>query len=162
MTRPPFRFRPYALLLLSSVLLLSLGGCAGSKESDGESKVPADFQLEFGSGGGFTGRWEGHTVGANGVVTGWSRDPGGEKVPRELGTLPAGELTSLWKSIREHGFFDLDPGEPGNYSRMIRVTADGTTHEVTWTPAMGQQEDPGAAGILYRRFMEAVGGVAGK
>ena len=123
-------------------LCLILGACANSGSQTGAAPVPGDFRIVFGEGGGFTGRWSGHTVESDRSVSSW------EGVRIEENSTAAGQLSEehrslLWQQLVETKFFETKMQEKGNMTRLIRVTANGETHEVTW-PRSGFPDKEGS------------------
>jgi hypothetical protein len=71
------------------VLTLSLAGCATSRRnSDADMRVPTDFSIVCGQGGGITGMWEGHTIRPDGTVLSWAGPAA------DLNPTPAGCITA--------------------------------------------------------------------
>ena len=117
---------------LALVLTVIVGlACAKSAGDGGGVAVPEDFQLRIGQGGGITGLWNGHTVGADGTVSAWEgRSERAE--PTDAGSIPETACASLWREVQEASFFELDASAPGNMTRVLEVTAGGRTHTTRW------------------------------
>src|SRR5512140_3827110 len=79
------------ILIKTSILLaliVNVISCAPApRNTPPEEKVPSDFSIVCGQGGGFTGAWEGHTVRADGSVLVW------KGMKPEQDPQPAGVLT---------------------------------------------------------------------
>ena len=144
------------------VLLAALAGaCSSTSEMKDEQlmqlPISEDLSIVFGEGGGVTGRWTGHAIDAEGREFGWDGMEVGAN-QSEQGTLSTAALGALLARIEESGFYADEQAERGNLTRMVRITRDGETHEVTWVPQL-DLSDPGsenAADALMALLVEAV------
>ena len=131
---------------------------AGAAAAD--SAVPGDLRIIVGSGGGFTGRWDGYLIEADGQVWSWS----GIGVPTDTtqaGVLPADSLAALWTEIRTSSFFSDSTAQSGNITAILEVTADGETHRSTWIPNVDELEPPKSpTEALYRRARHLAAGAS--
>jgi len=122
--------------------------------------VPPDFRLVAGSGGGFTGRWDGFVVRADGTVLEWA-GIGAHADSTVAGRLNAASIDSLWKWVQEARFFEDAGGEPGNMSAFLEIRAEGRTHRVVWVPTVEGLEPPAnPTEALYRVARRMAAGAA--
>lgn len=102
--------------------------------------VPADFILEFSSGGGFTGMSRGVRITADGSVIRWRSGPTGTITDeRRLGILERSTLESLVGLVKSTGFLNLVLDEPGNVTVTVAATIDGRRHIVRYPEGAGQR-----------------------
>jgi hypothetical protein len=153
-------FRRNAALYLFAFLALFSACAPATQNSNQAPAVPADLLIVFGSGGGVTGMWEGHTIQPDGAVLAWNGRVA-EENPRPAGMLSAEQRTTLWKKINEIGFFDLKEDERGNMTSLFRVTANSRTHEVYWVPRLGGPVAASPLQQLYTLGQETVSHAAG-
>ena len=114
---------------------------AGSNSQD----IPADLQIQFGEGGGFTGMWQGYTIQADGTVSTWQGRTVGDK-PEVIGKLSSEQLQALWREVQSADFFAQSLSETGNMTAILQVTANKKQHVVKW-PAASAQALPQAASL---------------
>jgi len=145
------------VFLNGSTLILCLFVLAcGSSGSKGDGAIPEDLRVVFGEGGGFSGRWNGHSVGTDRKVVRWEGLAVEENMS-EVGELTQDECALLWQKVEDSKFFESESREKGNMTRLIRVTANGETHEVTWVAAGlgGGEPNPLDALLAYCRTQVA-------
>ena len=121
--------------VMSAFLFLSFAACSKENKSSapGTDKPPADFNLVFGEGGGFTGLWQGFAIHADGTVTSWQGKAPGENA-KPSGKLSGKQMKALWQEIHKSSFFSQEMNERGNMTAIMRVTANGATKELAWIP----------------------------
>ena len=133
-----------SLLLLATGVQCSNQRQASSAEEGVAAPVmarPSDFNLLLGSGGGFTGRWDGYRIERDGTVWSW-RGIGVPTDSTRLGVLPADSLAALARSIEAAGFYADSTHEPGNVTAFLEVSSGGQTNRVTWIPTVDELEPP--------------------
>ena len=134
--------------LAAAVLALVLGAaaCAGSAEDtragggatdataepDEAPRVPDDFEVSVGQGGGVTGRWSGYGARADGTAWRWT-ESGGARTTTATGTLAPDSLAALWQRV-EADALPAQADAPGNLTAAIETTARGETHRLAWAP----------------------------
>lgn len=151
--------RAFLVLILIAPLL----SCCTSQNKDGSApqdhatstSVPDDFTAVVGQGGGVTGRWDGYTVQPDGTVLSWDGSMAGEN-PQRAGQLAPEVLGELWQSVQDSKFMEMAPGEPGNLTTILEVTADGVTHRVQWTDELGSGDS--RLHTLHTTFLNAIEG----
>jgi len=123
---------------LAALVLVTIAACSTTQDQTEElmsASVPTDLTILFGEGGGATGRWTGHVIEADGSVFDWQGMELGAN--REAaGALDLDDLGVLLARITESGFYDTQQNERGNLTRLVRITSQGETHEVSWVPQM--------------------------
>jgi hypothetical protein len=120
---------------------LVLMGCRATADGGGAvpgQDVPADLQVAFGAGGGFTGQWEGYTVRADGTVLRWEGAGVGDGA-RPAGRLRPEQVDSIWTRLQAERFFAWPAGEAGNATGFIEVVARADTHAVAWPVGLTAQ-----------------------
>ncbi|HEX7878690.1 MAG TPA: hypothetical protein VF720_04740 [Candidatus Eisenbacteria bacterium] len=135
------------LLPIGLALALLAAGCSGpGKKSDARpasgsdtatAEVPA-YRLICGEGGGFTGRYGGFIVEADGKVVTWQGIDVSSAPTTPIGTVSAADRGQLWRALIDAGFFARELNEPGNLNRFVRVEAPADTQMWNWS------FDPGA------------------
>jgi hypothetical protein len=149
--------RARARLWVLPALLLAIPSCHSSDRTSG-SRPPEDFSLSFGEGGGFTGQWLGHTIRPDGVVLQW-RGRAAEENGQPVGRLAEEKRRALWLDIQRLGVFNAASDKRGDLVRIVKVTANGKTYTVAWTPkAAPPGEAPARTPVVefYERCLEAI------
>ncbi|HRR07318.1 MAG TPA: hypothetical protein PLO56_01370 [Rhodothermales bacterium] len=137
-------------------ILCCVGGFAGCKSQ----KIPTDFALSFGAGGGFAGRWNGYAIDHLGNFYEW-QGLGSQKQTVLLGILPKKELQTLRKSFQKWGFEALTQDEPANMTAQITLTQAGKTHTVRFPmPNAPTTSDQDPAIRLYALCMQTIRNVS--
>ena len=96
-----------------------------------ENGISSDFNVIFGSGGGFTGLYNGYTIKNDGSVFKW----GGKLVEEDaekIGNISAEERNTVAEKIREIDFFNINFDKIGNMNKIIVITEQGKKHKVNW------------------------------
>ena len=113
--------------------------------------VAAEFVLSLGTGGGFTGRWDGYRIASDGSVWSWS----GIGIPTDssrIGTLPADSMAALSHMIDDSGFYADSTHQPGNVTAFLEISSGNRSNRVTWIPTVEELEPPQSpTEALYRR-----------
>ena len=112
-----------------------------SKKADDQIAIPAQFSIMFGQGGGFTGRWSGYTIEADGTLLKWDGRYA-EDGAKPIAQLTPEQMGSLWQCVNDHNFFDRIREEYGNQTAIMRVTAEADTHRVSWKPVVRESKYP--------------------
>jgi hypothetical protein len=119
------------------------------------SGVPDDFQVEYGSGGGFTGMTQGVRIAADGSVVRWRRGPtGGGAAEQPVGSVDRSTVQALAGLLRSTGFFDLSSDQSGNVTVTLAATLGGRRHQVRYPQGAGQP--PGSIAPLIEAIDRAV------
>ncbi len=158
-TRTPFRFvnsRRWYLKTVLIVICLCSSACVGTRDVQTASSRPADLSVSLGRGGGFSGMWEGVRVEQDGAVIHWSGlGEGGDE--RRGGTLTEAQMADIWQRLNEDDLLRTNLSETGNMTSFIEVTANGSTHRISWE--VGSEAEIAAAGAAdnaYRDIMEII------
>jgi hypothetical protein len=118
----------YAMVFTSVIMIFP--SCASSKK---ESKnIPVDFQLKFGSGGGFTGMWSGFMIQHDGKVQKWDGKMGSEKY-QEFGILPNATLANILEEIKKNKIMLINHLKTGNITMSISLTLDSLENNILFT-----------------------------
>ena len=91
--------------------------------------TPDTSEIEFGSGGGFSG-----------AITTYVLNDKGElfklnafRQERELlKKIDLGLTKSFFQRIKDEGFLDLKVNKPGNTYKFLKLRLDGTSHDLVW------------------------------
>lgn len=121
-----------ALLQFFTFALLLLSCSSGRSNGTMSDSVPKDFKLSFGEGGGITGRWIGFTIVADGSVLKWDGGRAEENVTART-KLSSEELSTLWQRVKILQHVTDSVLEKGNITYYLRLTANATSREFTWT-----------------------------
>ncbi len=115
------------LFILGDLLYLSCLSVRGKKD------YPEDLKISFGSGGGSSGEWSGWTIDSIGNVYSWK---GGvqEENTKLIYSLNKRIMENLWKEIADSNLMDIKYGKPGNFSKYIKIKANGKTNTILWNP----------------------------
>ncbi len=155
---PPASRSEISLRVGFVLLLLSLGSglvaCGGANGTRTMDAMPPDFSIVIGSGGGYSGMWEGHRIDADGAVTAWSGVAEREEA-RRVGSLSESHMASLWQRIHDDGLLDLQISESGNLTTFIEMTANGSTRRLSWATG-SQAEDPTSTAASVYQYVRDV------
>ena len=148
---------PSALIIIA--MLLTGIRCGNQREAasqetaftEPDQMVATDFVLSLGTGGGFTGRWDGYRIQSDGSVWSWT----GVGIPTDssrIGTLPADSIAALSRMIDESGFYADSTHQPGNVTAFLEISSGNRSNRVTWIPTVEELEPPQSpTEALYRR-----------
>lgn len=115
------------IIILTAVIIFDCSGSGLKKDNS----ISSDFKVVFGSGGGFTGLYNGYTIKKDGSVFKW----GGrfvEENPHKIGVIKKKKIVTIMKKIREIDFFNMDLEKVGNMNRIIVVNENGKKHRINW------------------------------
>lgn len=139
-------------IIVPFLIFCLVGGFAGCKSQ----RIPEDFSLTFGAGGGFTGRWQGYAIDHLGNLHEW-RGFGSQKQTERIGTLPKKELQTLFKVFKKAGFQEINRDEPANMTVQITFSQAGKAHSVRFPmPHEPSTSDKDPVIRLYALCMQAV------
>ncbi len=131
-----------ACVLFPAAMAVSTAGCNRTGEvrsehegSIAEERVPPDFSIVLGSGGGFAGTWSGYIVGPDGAVSRWSGVTSSDDV-EQIGSLSREELAAAWTEVEKAKYFSTQLEETGNMTAFLEITADGRKHRTSWVPTV--------------------------
>jgi len=117
-------------------------------------KTPEDFKITFGEGGGFTGRWKGYTIAADGSVSAWQGRVAAQGA-KPVGSLSAEQCATIWQNLNKSGFLDIEASEAGNMTRIIHVFANGREYKKRW-PMTGSENENSVAVTIYNLCQRSV------
>jgi hypothetical protein len=115
------------LFVLGDLLYFS---CSSVKSKE---DYPEDLRISFGSGGGSSGGWSGWIIDSIGNVYSWK---GGvqEENTKFIYSLNKKIMGNLWKEITDINLMGIKYQEPGNFSKYIKIKANGKTNTILWNP----------------------------
>lgn len=114
---------------------------ADSGDSAEDHRVPPDFRMMLGQGGGVTGRWSGFTIDSDGSIVEWSGAVAGSN-PHPAGTLTLEQAAAIWHDVVGIEFFSQEIDERGEMTAFLKVNADSLEHRVSWIPGAEDMEPP--------------------
>ena len=117
------------------------------------AQTPSDFKMMIGRGGGVGGRVHGYSVDGEGIVQKWEGKYPEENIQR-TGTLTSDDVHALWRYIEDIDYFSMNQQDMSGIGPFIMVTANGTSHRVSWEIPLGQQPDSTAWQQLYDRCVD--------
>lgn len=148
--------RRWYLGVVLVVICLGSNACVATRDARTASTRPDDLSVSLGRGGGFSGMWEGVRVEQDGAVIHWSgHGEGGDE--RRGGTLTEAQMADIWQRLNEDDLLRTNLSETGNMTSLIEVTANGSTHRISWE--VGSEAEIAAAGAAdnaYRDIMEII------
>jgi hypothetical protein len=121
--------RTIILIILSAFLI----SC--SSQNKHQKPSSAFLEINFGSGGGFTGLSSNYTLKANQDVF---KQSGGEL--SKINQISKKDARNISKTIREIDFFNLNLSDKGNMTYFIEVKSDGSVNKVSWTDSSQSPE----------------------
>ncbi|RMD92905.1 MAG: hypothetical protein D6814_16280 [Calditrichaeota bacterium] len=125
--------------------------CAKSPQVQRQpSEWPPDFQLQWSQGGGFSGRWQGFSIDAQGKVVGWTGKLPGANA-KNIGQLDPESMKQLWDKIQKSHLFSMKLQNSGNLTYRLKIVAEGKTNTLTWATLPDQPDSAAVAvGALYQ------------
>lgn len=104
--------------------------------------------------------WDGYSVDADGMVEHWFGVVPGEN-SRRAATLSESQLQDLWQRLNQDDLLARNLAETGNLTAYIEVTADSTTHRLSWAVgAEAEDEDANVAHAAYRDLRRLIDAAA--
>ncbi len=135
----------FIIILLSAVLVLNCKNHKSVSKNEGTvgtAQVPEDLKIVLGSGGGFTGRWQGYTIYADGTLESWE-GRWAEQNPVILEKkLSKNEVYEIWAEIEALEFFDNKTKETGNKTSIFEVSTGSQKNRVTWVSGVEGRTEP--------------------
>lgn len=115
------------------------------------SKLPFS-SIEFGSGGGFTGREKTYTLTEEGKIQ-LTESTQGTKKNAEVRSLSGKEKKEISSAIKEFESKNIIYNQPGNIYNFIEIKVDSDTYRYAWSPS--DKNIPVELVDLYRVLMHA-------
>ncbi len=135
----------YIMVLLGALLMLSCKSHKSVSKNVGkvdQVEVPKDLKIVLGSGGGFTGRWQGHTVYADGTVESWEGRWAEQNPVILANKLSEDEVREIWLKLQAINFFDIKTKETGNKTTIFEVSTAKLKNRVTWVSGVEGRTEP--------------------
>ena len=120
-------------LLLFITLLL---GC---------EKLPDNYKISIGCGGGFAGTHQSYTVAQDGTVyysVQSSVDPNQNREGMIIGDISKTDVIEYYSRLADIEFMNIDYVNPDNMSCSLGLTVGETIHSVTWPMMFNETEPP--------------------
>ncbi|MBP7462044.1 MAG: hypothetical protein KBA26_12205 [Candidatus Delongbacteria bacterium] len=100
---------------------------------------PSDLNIDWGSGGGGTGLWQGYTLHPDGKIYQWlGRLP--KKEEKFLAQLDSTQQQVLWHYIQDSLLMQQEVKLPGNFSRRLEITALGKRNVLIWDESQSENQ----------------------
>ncbi len=133
------------MILLGAILMLNCKNHKSVSKNEGADdkvEVPKDLKIVLGSGGGFTGKWQGYTIYADGTLERWE-GRWAEQNPVVLEkNLSTDEVYEIWVKIEAIDFFDDKTRETGNKISIFEVSTGNLKNRVTWVSGVEGRTEP--------------------
>ena len=143
-------YKNVPLMQLVLCLALALGCSKGKHSSDQPAPMPKDFTIVFGEGGGVTGQWQGYTISADGVVSNWQGRAPGDNA-QDAGKLSSKQMRQLWEQVHQTGALTDSTRQHGNMTAFMKITANDSTHEISWVPGVGVKTSAASVQQLFQQ-----------
>lgn len=114
--------------ILICVSCLFIYSCENAMQ---KSQIPADFVVMLGEGGGFTGQWQGVTIGNHGEISRWQGATPGENA-KPFARMAAADVEKIWQAIKAGNLMNLELVASGNLTRFVQITAGNKNHPISW------------------------------
>jgi hypothetical protein len=131
-----------AAAVLAALAALSVG-CQKQPPAKVTSHPDRTFKISVGSGGGFTGAYEGCTLSSDGVVRLWSRR-GAAAADTTLGLAQGSVEKALGfeSRLRASGALEASHAETGNMTASVRYEIPESTYAWTWSGSGENEKTP--------------------
>jgi hypothetical protein len=123
------------VIFLCHIILFGIFSCSsGSKTTLKKSlNSEIDFSIITGSGGGFTGSYEGYFIDSLSNVYKWTGKTFKTAEKVFLGKLNDEQTEMINKAIRENNILNIDMKEHGNVSSYILLENKEAKHSISWS-----------------------------
>jgi len=140
--------------LAISILALSLAGCCTSSGSLNKSRL--NYNINFGSSGGFTGNSDGYLIDTSGAITQWTGKTFESSKLKVIGNLSSEGITELNELITSQNIIHTEYRKPGNMTQFIILTNNSTEHHLSWEGLSLTSDLPQNIQIFYKKLNELV------
>ncbi len=116
-----------------SIALLTIAGCSTANliEEAGDQSF-LDHNIIIGTGGGFTGVYEGYLIDTTGNVFHWEGISFENSVKRYIGTLHTSQIEKIKSLIEDYGVLTTEYSGKGNITTFITLRTEEFAHRVSW------------------------------
>ena len=148
----------YHIIFISVVALLYSFGCSSSGKTENKNSINniMEYSIIIGSGGGFTGSYDGHLIDSLGQVFRWSGKTFTTADLTSIGKLSEVELQSAIKSIKESDIMNTSFKEHGNVTTFIRLKKSELEYSVSWIGLEPDNKVPENIRELYSRLKKII------
>lgn len=140
--------------LVISILALCISGCCGSSKSLIQPQL--NYNIKFGSGGGFTGNTEGYLIDTTGAVQKWTGKTFDTAKFQSLSTLSEEEINKLNAMITDLDLFNIEYRKTGNMTNFIVLSRDSSEHRISWEVFAGNSDLPNNVKLFYNKLNEMI------
>jgi len=130
------------------LFLLSFFGCAGSKSSC-DDKQTLKYSIISGSGGGFTGAYEGRMIDTIGIIYKWEGRTFLTAHKKVIDTLSQLQITKLNDFFSENNFDTYSFKEVGNMTTFLTLSAPKGDKTFSWKESSIPDRVPDKIRELY-------------
>jgi hypothetical protein len=147
------RFQSIALALLVIARFTSCSSDLSGNDLTGKcQKIPVDFKILVGEGGGFTGERHGYTLAADGTIVAWSAIADTQSA-QEVGTMSPDTVRGFWDTAREQRLMERgSQTATGNFVQTISITARDSTVTFSWIPVFTGSPRSDIADFRFRCY----------
>ena len=107
-----------------------------------QDAIPDSLTISFGSGGGFTGNWEGYSIYSSGKIEEWKGRWFLDKPSTRENVLTKEDVAHIWDMVEASDFFTTTYNETGNFTAILKVTHPGFEKTAKWMPSSPEVESP--------------------
>ena len=119
----------YCLFFVLAIFMIA--GCKSAMPKTVD--IPGDFEISFGSGGGFTGMWFGKMFDSSGVYYEWEGRIQEQKLTPQ-GKVNQEKLGEIFCKVKNMNLMEISKQETSNMTNYLRIKFNGKENAILWNP----------------------------
>ncbi|MCX6150796.1 MAG: hypothetical protein NTX22_09750 [Ignavibacteriales bacterium] len=120
------------IIVLAGILCCVFAFCSTGQGINSISKSKINYELTIGSGGGFTGGYEGHFIDSLGIIYSWKGIAITDSNKILFGKLNDEQIELVNKLIDSSDILNLDYRHSGNIISFITIKNDSKEYKYSW------------------------------
>ena len=118
-------------IYIATMIACIAAACASQRDVSEDKQLPENLEIQFGSGGGFTGLWTGYTIRGDGTVLKWQGRAAGQNAQKRK-EISREAVHELWSALQANSFQTLSTSEEGNMTLFIRIQTKDVDKSISW------------------------------
>ncbi|GAB4131227.1 MAG: hypothetical protein Fur0015_05050 [Ignavibacteriales bacterium] len=141
-------------LVYFSVLFFMISGCSHTKKVV-NSIQPLKFNIVIGTGGGFSGLYEGKIIDTSGIIYEWKGRTYLSAAKNKIGSISREKIAKINSLFLQDDIFSYSFKESGNLINFLTVTKGNQSTTFTWRESTSNNKLPEKIYQLYNLVIES-------
>jgi len=147
--------RKVRYIIFFLAIVIAYYGCCGSKEMKSE-KQSLSYNIVLGSGGGFTGRYNGKAIDTAGIIFNWEGRTYLTSTKKNIDTLSQNQILKLNTFFSEHALTNYNFKEAGNITSFLTLSDSNNEFTFSWKGTNLPENAPEKIRELYYLVNHAI------